>query len=70
MPTILSRQMGVDPTNSGTASIITRDSVAQPATHLHGEQVGGVRDSSTTEFEGEIITWEVPWQSQWLSPGL
>ena len=50
------QRVGSDPPLSGTPSLITRDSVAQPATHLHGEQVGGVRDSSTTKFEGLIIT--------------
>ena len=69
MPGGFWRQMGSDPTNSGTASIITRDSVAQPATHLHGEQVGGVRDSSTTKFQGEIITRGVSWHCRRLSPG-
>ena len=68
MPTILSRQMGVDPTCSGTASIITRSEMAQPALSSPEMRRSGVRDSSTTKFEGLIITWEVPWQSQWLSP--
>lgn len=63
------QRVGSDPTSSGTASIVTRSEMAQPATHLHGEQVGGVRDSSTTEFQGrsyhlgDTLLWSA------LSPG-
>ena len=62
------QRVGSDPTSSGTASIVTDSRIVQRTTHLHGEQMGGVRDSSTREFQGEIITWEVCWQSQWVSP--
>lgn len=68
MPTILSRQMGVDPPLSGTPSLITRDRIVQ-RTDRHPERARlGVRDSSTTEFEGLIITRGVSWQSQRVSP--
>ena len=60
--------VGSDPPLSGTPSLITRDRIVQ-RTDRHPERARlGVRDSSTTEFEGLIITWGVHWQSQWLSP--
>ena len=46
------QRVGSDPTSSGTASIITRDRIVQ-RTDRHPERARlGVRDSSTTKFEG------------------
>ena len=63
------QRVGSDPTNSGTAPIITDSRIVQRTTHLHGEQMGGVRDSSTREFQGrsyhlgDTLLWSA------LSPG-
>ena len=46
------QRVGSDPTCSGTASIITRDRIVQ-RTDRHPERARlGVRDSSTTKFQG------------------
>lgn len=62
------QRVGSDPPLSGTAPIITDSRIVQ-RTDRHPERARlGVRDSSTTEFQGEIITWGVCWQSQRVSP--
>ena len=62
------QRVGSDPTCSGTPSLITRDRIVQ-RTDRHPERARlGVRDSSTTKFQGLIIISETRRQPLRLSP--